>query len=64
MWLERLTAEREAAGEIEAYRRDLRRYATERAGYREHLAGGSPADPAPTRAETDAARAQRERVAA
>ncbi len=47
-WLEALNREREAAGEIAAYRRDMQRYAHEREAYRTRHE--RPADPAPTEA--------------
>ena len=48
-WLEALNREREASGEIAAYRRDMARYAREREAYRTRHE--RPADPAPTEAE-------------
>jgi hypothetical protein len=56
-WLDRLNAERERAGELDAYRRDMARYERERKAYREHA--DKPADPAPTEAEMDQARENR-----
>lgn len=43
-WLDRLNEERENAGEIDAYRRDMARYEREREAYREHLAEKNGAD--------------------
>lgn len=55
-WLDWLNEERERAGEIEAYRRDMAQFAREREAYRDHLAGKNQADVAPTRAEMKEAR--------
>ncbi len=50
-WLDRLNAEREAAGELDAYRRDRQHYKDEQDAYREHLAGNHPTEDAPTAAD-------------
>lgn len=56
-WLEALNREREGAGEIAAYRRDVERYNREREGYRKRHE--NKPDPAPTQPEMDAARRER-----
>ena len=56
-WLDRLNAEREAAGELDAHRRDMARYEREREAYRDQA--DKLADPAPTTAEMDERRQNR-----
>jgi hypothetical protein len=56
-WLDRLNAEREAAGELDAHRRDMARYEREREAYRDQA--DKLADPAPTTAEMDERRENR-----
>jgi putative DNA primase/helicase len=58
-WSSALEDERERAGEISAYRRDMARYARETEAYRGRH--GNPADYSPTEAGMDKAREERDR---